>query len=81
MVHMIESVTTQRLPRNHRADDVGVVRHSMALLRADLHAAVATPSTAPAPGEGLHGVAGFSRAVLVELHQIVRADVHASGLI
>jgi hypothetical protein len=50
------------------------------LLRANLDAAVAFPALLGFLVEGAHGVAGF-RAVLVQLHQVVRADVHASGLV
>src|SRR5512139_477075 len=70
----------QRLHHAAQRHDVGVVAGFDRLLRADLHAGIALPALLGFLVERAHRVPGF-RTVLVQLHQIVRADVHASGLI
>src|SRR6266581_3772165 len=58
----------------------GAVAELDGALRADLDAGIAFPALLGLLVEGLHGVAGFG-TVLVQLHQVVRADVHAGGLV
>src|SRR5512139_534712 len=72
--------TTQRLHHAAQRHDVGVVAGFDRLLRADLHAGIALPALLRLLVERAHGVASF-RTVFVQFHQVVRADVHASGLI
>src|SRR3990172_4335148 len=71
---------TQRLHRAAEGDDVGIVTALDRLLRADLHAGIAFPALLGFLVPGLHRMAGFG-AVLVELHQVMGADVHAGGLV
>ena len=80
IVHMIESRAAQRLHGAAQGHDVRVVAHLDGVLRADLHAGVALPALLGLLVEGLHRMPGL-RSVLVEQHQVVRADVHAGGLV
>ena len=70
----------QRLHRAAQRHDVGVVAAFDGALRADLDAGVTLPALLRLLVEGFHGMAGFG-TVLVEFHQVVRADVHAGGLV
>src|SRR3972149_2142623 len=54
--------------------------HFDRVLRADLDAGIAFPALLGFLVECFHRVAGL-RSVLVQQHQVMRADVHASGLV
>ena len=72
--------TTQRLHGTAQRHDVSIVTGLDGLLRADLDAGLAFPALLRLLVESLHGMAGF-RTVLVQFHEVVRADVHASSLV
>src|SRR3989338_6871229 len=70
----------QRLHRAAQRHNVGIVARFDGVLRADLDAGITFPALLRFLVPRLHRGAGFG-AVLVQFHQVMRADIHAGSLI